>query len=166
MDNVQGESRLDIVNKLLIAEFNTAWKNLHFSKRDINFEYNCTYNKFVGIDFDNWEFIVEFENVTYEYRYFKDNCISYRHFPLNLIYNRTNGEWRVDLYPFVKSFVIDNRYNLDQIFSDGGKAIFKMWPNIKDEIKKLEEIAAGKRPMTAADNNVVCIRRPGRFDLI
>ena len=137
MITVQSQSRLDMVNKLLIGEFNTAWNNLKFDKNN-NFEYNCTYNSIVGIDFDNWEFIVEFENVTYKYRYFKDNCISYRHFPLDLIYNNANGEWRVDLYSFVKRFVIDNRYNLNQIFSDGGKAIFEQWPEIKDEINKLE----------------------------
>lgn len=141
MDNIQSESRLDMINKLLIGEFNTAWNDLHFIKSDCNFEYNCTYNKIVGLDFDNWEFIVEFENVTYKYRYFKDNCISYRHFPLDLIYNNKNGEWRVDLYSFVKRFVIDNRFNLNQIFWDEGKAIFERWPDIKDEINKLEDKA-------------------------
>ena len=141
MITVQSESRLDMVNKLLIGEFNTAWNDLHFIKSDYNFEYNVSYNKIIGLDFDNWEFIVEFENVTYAYMYFKDNCISYRHFPLDLIYNNKNGEWRVDLYRFVKRFVIDNRFNLNQIFQDGGKALFEKWPDIKDEINNLNDRA-------------------------
>jgi hypothetical protein len=141
MDNVQIASRLDMVNMLVIEEFNEAWNSLHFIKNDNNFKYNVNYNKIVGLDFDNWEFIVEFENITYKYRYFKDECISYRHFPLDLIYNKATDDWRVDLYPFVKKFVIDNRSYLNQIFWDDGKAIFKMWPDIKDEINKLEDEA-------------------------
>ncbi len=133
--------RLSTINETIISKFNTAWKELHFINDRYTNDINCKYNKIVDIDFDNWEFIVEFENVTYKYRYFKDNCISYRHFPLDLIYNNANGEWRVDLYSFVKSFVIDNRYNLNQIFWDDGKAIFEKWPDIKDEINKLEDEA-------------------------
>jgi hypothetical protein len=142
MDNVQIASRLDMVNMLVIEEFNEAWNKLHFDKEHgNNFEYNVNYNKIVGLDFDNWEFIVEFENITYKYRYFKDECISYRHFPLDLIYNKATDDWRVDLYPFVKKFVIDNRFNLNQLFWDDGKAIFEKWPDIKDEINRLEDEA-------------------------
>ena len=58
-----------------------------------------------------------------------------------MIYNNRNGEWRVDLYSFVKRFVIDNRFNLNQIFWDEGKAIFEKWPDIKYEINNLENNA-------------------------